>query len=356
MVDSGSVRAFVQDYYGRQLQSSADLKTNACCAAGAPPAHISAALANIHDDVLSRFYGCGFPIPGALPGATVVDLGCGTGRDVFVLSQLVGASGRVIGVDMTQEQLDVGERTLQWHMDRFGYEQSNVSFHKAFIEDLSELPVASGSADVVVSNCVFNLSPRKDAVIAEAARLLRVGGELYFSDVFCDRRLPEEIERDPVLHAECLGGAMYRGDFVAMAKRLGFLDPRVVSEAPVTIQSAEIEARVGAARFTSVTWRLFKLPELEPACEDYGQVAVYRGGVLGAAHVLWLDDHHAFEVGRPERVCGNTAAMIARTRYARYFDVVGDQRVHYGAYPCEPTLAARGAAAGAAAACATGCC
>jgi arsenite methyltransferase len=335
------VRSFVQDYYGRQLQSSGDLKTNACCAAGAPAPHIAAALANVHDEVLSRFYGCGFPIPGALAGATVLDLGCGTGRDVFVLSQLVGAQGRVIGVDMTAEQLEVGVRHTQWHMRSFGYDTPNVRFHQGFIEDLSDADIPAESVDVVVSNCVFNLSPRKDAVLAEAARLLKQGGELYFSDVFCDRRLADELARDPVLHAECLGGAMYRGDFVAMAKRAGFLDPRVVSEAPVTIQNAEIEAKVGAARFTSITWRLFKLDGLEPECEDYGQVATYLGGVAGAAHVLWLDDHHAFEVGRPERVCGNTAAMIARTRFAPHFQVVGDQRTHFGAYPCEPTLAAR---------------
>lgn len=351
------LRSFVQRYYGETLQSSGDLKTNACCAAGAPPAHVAAALANVHDDVVSRFYGCGFPIPLALSGATVVDLGCGTGRDVYVLSQLVGEAGRVVGVDMTPAQLEVGQRTLSWHMARFGYAKPNVKFHHGYIEDLRDLDMPDGAADVVVSNCVFNLSPRKDAVLREAARLLKEGGELYFSDVFCDRRLPPEIAQDPVLHAECLGGAMYRGEFVAMAKAAGFLDPRVVSEALVTIQHPEIEGRVGAARFVSVTWRLLKIAGLEPACEDYGQVAVYRGGIAGAAHVFWLDDHHAFEVGRPERVCGNTAAMIAQSRYGRHFEVMGDTRVHYGLYPCEPTLAARGVQ-GAASACGPGgsCC
>jgi arsenite methyltransferase len=97
------LQAFVSDYYGSRLRSSADLKTNACCATGAPPAWLSSRLSNVHPDVASRFYGCGFPIPHGLVGSTVIDLGCGTGRDVYVLAQLVGSGGHVHGVDMTEE-------------------------------------------------------------------------------------------------------------------------------------------------------------------------------------------------------------------------------------------------------------
>ena len=92
-----SLRKAVAEYYGRILASSADLKTNACCAAGPPPQWIAARLANAHQDVADRFYGCGYPIPHAVQGGTVVDLGCGTGRDVYVLSQLVGPDGAVRG-------------------------------------------------------------------------------------------------------------------------------------------------------------------------------------------------------------------------------------------------------------------
>lgn len=335
------VRKLVEDYYGRVLQKSADLATNACCAGGAPPAWINAALANVHDDVLARFYGCGFPIPQALAGATVLDLGCGTGRDVFVASQLVGPDGFVHGVDMTPEQLAVARGTLGWHMDRFGFAQANVAFHQGYIEDLSDLPIPSGSVDVVISNCVVNLSPRKDLVLAEVFRVLKPGGELYFSDVLCDRRLPPEVSRDPLLHAECLGGAMYTHDFHVLARRTGFLDPRTMTEAPITIQNPEVQQKTGAARFVSRTMRLFKLDGLDDRCEDYGQLATYRGGIPGAEHVFWLDDHHAFEAGRPERVCGNTAAMLQDTRLARWFDVAGDTRTHFGEYPCGPTAAAK---------------
>lgn len=335
------IRDFIRDYYGEQLQSGEDLKTNACCASGAPPRHVRAALSNVHEEVQSRFYGCGFPIPVALDGATVIDLGCGTGRDVFCLSQLVGPTGFVHGVDMTDEQLKVGRKTLDWHTDRFGFDEPNVAFHQGFIEELSELPLKPGAADLVVSNCVFNLSPRKDLVLRGVWDLLKTGGSLYFSDVFCDRRLPEDIASDPVLHAECLGGALYENDFIDLAKRVGFGDPRKVTEAPISIRNDELETMVGAAHFTTITWRLFKLDDLEPRCEDYGQIATYKGGVSGAERVLWLDDHHAFEVGRPERVCGNTASMLQHTRFAPYFDVVGDREVHFGSFPCDPTLAVR---------------
>ena len=347
------VHESVQDYYGRVLQRSEDLATNACCASGAPPAWIASALGNVHEDVVSRFYGCGFPIAPAIEGAVVLDLGCGSGRDVYVVSQLVGPAGFVHGVDMTAAQLDVPRGTLDWHMDRFGFGKPNVAFHQGYIERLGELPIAAGSVDVVISNCVVNLSPAKDQVLEGVHRLLKPGGEFYLSDVFVDRRLPAEISNDPLLHAECLGGAPYGPDFLSLARRSGFLDPRPVTSAPITIQNPEIERRVGAARFSSVTLRLFKLPDLEERCEDHGQVATYRGGIPGHETLFALDDHHLFEKGRPERVCGNTAAMLEETRLRSWFRIDGDRSQHFGEFPCGATLAqqARGPDEGGAAPC-----
>ncbi len=337
---SASLQDFVRDYYGTLLSKSEDLKTNACCAAGAPPAWIAQALQHVHEDVSARFYGCGFPFPHAVGGAKVLDLGCGTGRDVYVLSQLVGTCGHVTGVDMTEEQLEVARRTQAWHAERFGHASSNVTFVSGFIEDLEGAGVREAELDVVISNCVVNLSPRKDLVLEQAYRALKPGGELYFSDVFVDRRLPEDLATDPVLYAECLGGALYENDFVQMAKAAGFDDPRVMSRSAITIQNAEVEQKVGAASFESVTYRLFKLEGLDAQCEDYGQLATYKGGVPGAERVFWLDDHHAFEMGRPERVCANTAAMLSQTRLGKYFEVVGERTTHYGEFPCGPTMAA----------------
>lgn len=350
------VQSFVRAYYGQALRSSDDLQTNACCASGAPPEHVRPLLANVHPDVAARFYGCGFPIPHALAGAKVLDLGCGTGRDVYVLAQLVGEGGEVHGLDMTEEQLALARETRDWHAARFGHTRPNTFFHHGFIEDLSSAGLADGSMDVIVSNCVVNLSPLKEQVLAEAFRVLAPGGELYLSDVVADRRLPAELANDPVLHAECLGGAAYEADFLGMARRVGFRDPRIVSRAALTPTNPDITRRLGAARFSSVTFRLFKLGGLDDQCEDYGQVAEYLGGIPGAESLYWLDDHHAFEAGRPERVCANTAAMLVETRLRSHFRVHGARTTHFGAFPCLPTMAAAAAIAARGDAAAGSCC
>ncbi len=339
METSGDPRSWVREYYGRVLAKSSDLATNACCATGAAPAHLAPLLRRIDGAVLDRFYGCGFPIPEAIAGKTVLDLGCGTGRDVYLCAQLVGPDGFVIGVDMTDEQLAVASDAVPSLNELFGFAKPNLDFRKGYIEDLAGVGIEDASVDVVISNCVVNLSPRKELVLAEIARVLRPGGEFHFSDVVVDRRLPDAIAFDPVLHAECLGGAMYDFDFAQLAKRHGFEDPRECHRAPITVQNPEIEAKVAPARFDSVTWRLLKLDGLDARCEDYGQVATYRGGIPGAERVFPLDDHHRFEAGRPERVCGNTAAMLSRTRFAPFFDVAGDRARHFGVFHCSETIA-----------------
>ncbi|MEU9279725.1 methyltransferase domain-containing protein [Streptomyces sp. NPDC048341] len=343
-----SVAESVRDYYGKVLASSADLKTSACCTDTAPPPHIAAALAQVHDEVMERFYGCGSPIPPGLDGATVLDLGCGSGRDVYVLSQLVGPTGRVIGVDMTEEQLAVARRHQDWHAERFGY--ANTDFRHGYIEDLATAGIPDASVDVVVSNCVLNLSPDKPRVFSEIFRVLGPGGELYFSDIFADRRLPAPLLDDPVLVGECLAGALYTEDFRRILERAGCPDARTVTASPVEISDRDIERKIGFAAFTSRTVRAFKLP-LEDRCEDYGQVAVYRGTVAEHPHAFDLDDHHRFRTGKPMLVCGNTADMLAATRYAAHFTVTGDKRHHFGLFPCDPVDGAAAPAMGTPAGC-----
>jgi SAM-dependent methyltransferase len=350
MNDLNEQRELVRTYYGQTLRTSADLKTSACCAAEALPAHLRALLPLLHEEVKARFYGCGSPIPLALTGATVLDLGCGAGRDCYLLSRLVGESGRVIGVDMTPEQLAVAEKHRAYHAAAFGYARSNVEFRLGDWCDLAAAGLEDGSVDVIVSNCVLNLVADKARAFAEALRVLKTGGELYFADVFCDRRLPPALLADPVLVGECLAGALYVEDFRRLLARLGVADARVVARSPIAIQDAAIESKLGAARFESITWRVFKLP-LEDRCEDYGQVATYLGSLPEAPHVFALDDHHRFEAHRPLRVCGNTADMLSRSRYAPHFRVEGDKARHFGLFDCAPA-----AIPGDAKVCGPGCC
>jgi len=339
-----SLLSSVQDYYGKVLQGSADLKTSACCLNEVMPAYLSALLKNIHPEVKDRFYGCGSPIPPAVAGATVLDLGCGSGRDCYTLAQLVGKDGHVIGLDMTDEQLEVARRHQGWHAERFG--AANVEFRKGFIEDLAAAGIADNSVDLVISNCVLNLSPDKPRLFAEIFRVLKPGGELYFSDVFADRRIPKALAEDPVLLGECLGGAMYLEDFRRMLHRVGCADARVVASGPLLVNNRELEAQTGNIRFFSNTVRAFKL-DLEDRCEDFGQVAVYRGSIPEFPHFFDLDDHHHFVTGKPMLVCGNTADMISKTRYAAHFTLVGEKSQHFGLFDCGPTPTA-GAASGAA--------
>lgn len=326
----------LRDYYGKVLQTTDDLQTSACCCVDETltPA-VKAALAEINDDILERFYGCGSPLPPLLEGQTVLDLGCGAGRDAYLASRLVGPTGRVVGVDMTEEQLEVARRNLTAQMRRFGYDLPNVEFRHGFIEDLRAIGVEDDSVDVVISNCVLNLSPDKPAVFSEIFRVLKPGGELFFADVFADRRIPERLHADPVLHGECLAGAMYREDFRRLLRDLGCLDSRVLSSRRIALGSPAIEAVIGMVGFSSVTVRAFKLP-LEDICEDYGQVANYRGTIADSPHYFDLDDHHRFHTGKAMLVCGNTAAMLQETRYGEHFQVQGDRSVHYGAFECGP--------------------
>lgn len=328
----------VKDYYGKVLGGSKDLKTSACCTAEAMPMHLRPILSQVHDEVKDRFYGCGSPIPFELKGRTVLDLGSGSGRDCFILSKLVGEEGQVIGVDMTDEQLAVARKHVDYHAQKFGYKKSNIKFVQGYIEDLESAGIASNSVDAVVSNCVINLSPEKKRVFSEIFRVLKPGGELYFSDVFSGRRIPEPLKKDPVLLGECLGGALYIEDFRRMLLELGCSDYRIVNKSRLSLTNTEVEGKAGMIDFYSMTIRAFKV-EVEDRCEDYGQVAYYLGTIPEAPHAFTLDDHHVFKTGMPMLVCSNTARMLQKTRYSKHFRVVGDESTHYGLFDCGPRSA-----------------
>ena len=159
--------------------------------------------------------GCGAPL-GFLElksGEHVVDLGSGAGIDALIAAKRVGATGRVIGVDMTPEMLERARKNAA----RGGYE--NVEFREGRLESL---PVESGSIDAITSNCVINLVPDKGLVFREAARVLKPGGRMVISDIVLDGRLPEAIEKDVYAYVGCVSGAMQREEYFGLLRDAGF--------------------------------------------------------------------------------------------------------------------------------------
>lgn len=323
----------VQNYYGEVLAHSDNLQTNACCTGDAPPAYMRDILSKIHDEVSSRYYGCGLVMPEALSGARILDLGSGAGRDCYALSALVGEKGSVVGVDMTPQQLAIANKHRDFHAQAFGFNKPNVTFIEGELEHLDKLDLTPNSFDVIISNCVINLCTDKTAVLKHAWHLLKEGGEFYFSDVYADRRIPTNLSQDPILYGECLSGAYYWNDFINAAKTAGFIDPRLVESSPITIENEQLEQRVGNIKFYSATYRLFKLAGLEPACEDYGQAVIYNGGIAHHPDSFSLDGHHIIEKGRIFPVCGNTFRMLNESRFKQYFTFIGNFDNHFGIFP-----------------------
>lgn len=152
LLDERATSASVRTYYGETLKRSSDLRTSACCAA-APPAHVRHILSHpsFPAEVLSTFYGCGSPVPVGIDGLRVCDLGCGSGRDCYVASSLVGPGGSVVGVDFTPKLLDVAQRHKGGWAAELGYD--NMTFLHGHIEDLKAAGVSPGSMDLARAPC-----------------------------------------------------------------------------------------------------------------------------------------------------------------------------------------------------------
>ncbi len=330
------MREDVKNYYGDVLSSSDDLKTDACCTVTVVPEPVSAAISRIHPDVQSRYYGCGLIAPDCLEGLSVLDLGSGSGRDAYVLSQLVGEAGQVTGVDMTEDQLDVASRWLDYHREVFGYSQSNVEFIRGDLDYLGDLGLPESHYDVIVSNCVINLLDNKADVLATACRLLKPGGEFFFSDVYASRRIAADLREDPVLRGECLSGALYLNDFERMAQAAGFTDPRIVEHRPLLISDPAIEQKLAGTRFASVTYRLVRAESLEPSQEDYGHRVCYQGTIETKPERFELDAENSFTTGESVAVCGNTHEMIRQSRFAAHCELSGSFKHHLGEFTRQP--------------------
>ncbi len=218
--------------------------TSACCGDAQSEADISHALnlytpdeiRDLPPEIAQATLGCGNPmaIASLKEGETVLDLGSGAGLDCFLAARQVGATGRVIGLDMTDSMLELARRNQQ----KVGL--SNVEFRKG---DIENMPVSDDSVDVIISNCVINLSPDKDAVFREAYRVLKPGGRFAVSDVVTRGEVPDTFRRALDLWAGCLSGALDEQDYMQRLRNAGFADVRLTGSA--AINGPEIEEWAG---------------------------------------------------------------------------------------------------------------
>lgn len=186
--------------------------------------------------------GCGNPVALASlkEGETVLDLGAGGGIDAFLAARKVGPKGKVIGVDMTEEMVHRASSTAA----KYGY--TNVEFRLGEIENL---PLEYDSVDVIISNCVINLSPDKERVFREAYRVLKRGGRIMISDLVTDGRLPEEIKKSFDAWAGCIAGALEKNEYLDVIRKAGFKDVRIVSESSYDIDvSKELRGKITSVK------------------------------------------------------------------------------------------------------------
>ncbi|MGI6216948.1 MAG: methyltransferase domain-containing protein [Coriobacteriales bacterium] len=284
-------------------------------------------LFNIAGEIKNKFNEFGSPMPPLMEGCTVLVLCCGTGRDVYLAAQLVGEDGKVIGLEPVDSKLEVAERYLKKEIKQFGYSKCNVEFLKAAPENMEE--IADDSMDIVISNCTFNMSPDKEAYIKEVQRVLKDNGEFYFTDIFTDRRIPEELSSDPAKVAIELGGAMYINDFRRLVQANGFKDPRYLFTNK-TPMSEDEQAMFPDIAFATITSRLINSQWTEDVCESYGETITYKGTLPGYPDYFLFDKDIKFPTGKTCTICGNVSGTVAKTRYSKAFDFTFDRSKHLG--------------------------
>ncbi|XP_041065790.1 arsenite methyltransferase isoform X2 [Carcharodon carcharias] len=264
----------------------------------------------------SRYYGCGLVVPECLESCWILDLGSGSGQDCYMLSKLVGEKGHVTGIDMTSEQVQVAQKFIDYHTQKFGFSKPNVDFLQGYIEKLGDVGLEDSSFDIIISNCVINLSPDKKAVLKEAYRVLKDGGEMYFSDVYADCDLPDTIRTHKVLWGECLGGALWWKDLLKLTKEVGFSTPRLTTAHRIPVTNKELKDIVGECEFVSATYRLFKIPA---SCPKEKCWVTYNGSITGFKETLEFDVNYTFNEGEATAVDAEVAAILKSSRFASAF-------------------------------------
>lgn len=251
MTTNTPIHDIVREHYAERIKSNASCCGPDNCRSTDSALYPADLLATLPDGESAISYGCGDPITLASlqPGQTVLDLGSGAGLDCFFAAKQVGETGRVIGVDMTPEMIERARSSAK----RMNI--TNVEFRQGYIEDL---PVESNSVDVVISNCVINLSSDKSKVFAEAFRVLRPGGKFAVSDIVTDGPLPEAVKQSLSAWAGCVAGAVEAKDYIAMMESIGFTN---VSVNPVFFDKETVDSA---------------LDEMNLDVREYPREAVYK--------------------------------------------------------------------------------
>ena len=298
----------------------------------------------IPDEVIEKDYGCGDPSKWVKAGETVLDLGSGTGKICFIAAQVVGAEGKVIGVDMTDGMLEVANRNAPIIADRIGY--SNVEFRKGRIQDLAldldrldqalqAKPVASAadfldldivaeelrlkhplvetdSIDVVVSNCVLNLvePEQKPKLFREIFRVLKQGGRAVISDIVSDEPVPVAMRQDAHLWSGCISGALTEQGFLQAFEDAGFYGIELVKFETQPWQT------VDGIEFRSVTVQAYK--GKQGPCFEHNQAVVYQGPFKSVLD----DDGHRYDRGVRAAVCDKTFQLLQSGPYAGHFTAI----------------------------------
>jgi arsenite methyltransferase len=258
----------------------------------------------VPEEVLRVSYGCGTPagLATVRPGETVLDIGSGGGIDCFEAARRVGPTGRVIGVDMTDEMLALARRNAPIVMANLGYPASNVEFRKGQAENL---PIEDGGIDLIISNCVINLAPDKAKVFREMFRVIRPGGRFTISDIVADQPVPNYLIHDTEKWGDCLSGALPVWEYLGGLVQVGFLG---VHQMKFTPWSA-----IDGIHFLSLTLTGYKPPETaEP---DGVWYATLVGPFRRAVDELGQTYHR----GKPERVSALTAQLLKTPPFERLF-------------------------------------